>query len=124
MGSVFGFLDSLVGINRKDNNQAARDQAAATREAADMAASDSRMQAASAQAQIENQQALAAAQRKANDLLGKPMDAASVELGRDSAEESTDLLGRKGRSRYQSRTKGNGGLVAPMRTGGGLPPQS
>lgn len=95
-GKVFGGLDKLVGIDREGANKAAKAQAAATKAAADQVAQDNKY---AAQANVQSIQATAdqaAARAAANDLLGRPMDSADVDLSQTGDEsDDEDLLGRK-----------------------------
>lgn len=117
MGGIFKKIDKaagkLIGIDKDAAKKAANAQAKAYTDSADMVAKDNRAAAAASQAAIEADRAQEIARQSATDLLGKPMQTATVDLSDASAEEEDDLLTRRGsrRNAYRSTSGGNTGLV-------------
>ena len=117
MGNFLKGIDKaagrLIGIDKDANGKAAKMQAQATRDAAAQVANDNAFAVQANQNQIEAQAAQAIARQKANDLLGRPMETATVDLSDASSDDGEDLLGRKRstRSTYRSSGKPQSGLV-------------
>lgn len=97
-------------LGRKDTERAAKEQARATRDAALLAQGDNLAAVQANQNQIEAAQAQRIAAQNAADLLGKPMESASVDLASTDEEDDGDLLTRKRstRSKYRNTSEGTG----------------
>lgn len=112
MGKVFSFTDKLVGIDRKGLKKSALEQSQAIKDASDATSRDAAFAAQANQQQIETTAAQNTARQQAQDLLGKPMETATVDLG--PSDDDEDMLGRKKggvRNTYQSGGGAQAGLV-------------
>lgn len=110
-------VGKLVGIDYDAATKAAKDQAAATRQAAALQAASDNAQAQAAQNQIEAETNQRLATQAANDLLNKPIQSADVDLATaagDSTQdgEDDDLLSRRRSVRQSYQTpSANAGLL-------------
>lgn len=121
MGKVFKKIDKaagkLIGIDKDGAKEAANAQAKATKEASEAVARDALYAAQANQNAIEATQAQNAARAKAQDLLGRPMETAEVDLANTddpTSDDDADLLGRKRggiRQTYRRSASANSGLV-------------
>jgi hypothetical protein len=103
----------LTGKDTDANKKAAKIQADAIKQSSEAQARDSMYAAQAAQNQIEATAAQNAARQQAQDLLGRPMETATVDLS-DGSDEGDDLLGRRRggvRAQYRNGGSSNSGLV-------------
>lgn len=103
MGELFGGGDA---------KKAAKEQAAATREAARLQSQSANYQAEAAAQQMTLAQEQHQQQQLANDLLSKPMDSATVDLASDdNADEGDDLLTKRRTTRQTYQSDRSSGLA-------------
>jgi len=112
---VVGGVGKIFGIDQSAATKASKEQAQATRDASAQVAQDNAYAAQANAQQIQAQSDQAAARQRANDLLGKPMQTADVDLSQNDGTpddgSADDLLGlKKGGVRGTYRNRSNSGL--------------
>ncbi len=106
-------LQKLVGMDIDAGKDATNRQAAAIEASSKQQAQDSMYAAQAAQQQLEASAAQNAAREAASDLLGRPMESATVDMSDGASDDEEDLLGRKRggvRNTYRGSGSSNAGL--------------